>query len=66
MSPDAECPNCHRIRAFHDDEMEDLEEGLTVCTECQMAVAINTVVGDILTGELEVPLDIDLEAEKGA
>lgn len=52
MSPDAECPSCGKIRAFHDDEMQDLEEGLLVCLECKFMVIPNEIVGDILTGEI--------------
>lgn len=51
MSPDAECPSCHKIRAFHDDEMEGLEEGLVICAECGLEVIETAFTLEVLRGE---------------
>lgn len=51
MSPDAPCPECGRITAFHDEEMEGVDDGSVVCATCHLMVVESAFVLEIASGE---------------
>jgi NAD-dependent SIR2 family protein deacetylase len=51
MSPDAPCPRCGKIVAFHEDEMDDLEDGIAVCPACGLEIEYAVFFGEVLGGK---------------
>ena len=51
MSPEAPCPECGKIVDFHEDEMEEVEDGIALCAECGMRVVENAFVAEVFAGE---------------
>lgn len=51
MSPEEVCPECGKLRLFHEDEMEGVREGTVVCTKCSLEHEYYVFLGEVLDGE---------------
>jgi hypothetical protein len=51
MSPVEACPGCGRDEMFHEDELDDLRKGETLCVECTLERCFNVFLAEVLAGE---------------
>lgn len=51
MSPLETCPECDRDEMFHEDELDDLRKGHTLCVECTLERGFHVFLAEVLAGE---------------
>lgn len=51
MNPILPCPHCGKDTDFHDDEVEQVEEGSAVCVRCGMALEEANLAHEIVSGK---------------
>lgn len=57
MSPVLPCPECKKPYAFHEDEVEMVQMGATLCLDCGIEVQRNALIIDMFLGVEPLPED---------
>lgn len=51
MNPRMACPQCGKPTDFHDDEVEQVEDGRAICLQCGLELAEANMVLEIVAGQ---------------
>ena len=51
MNPIRPCPQCGKDTDFHEDELEGLEDGRTICLQCGLELTEANMILDIVAGK---------------
>lgn len=55
MSPVMACPQCKKPYPFHDDEVEMVQMGATLCLDCGLEYQRNSLIIEMMTSEEPLP-----------
>lgn len=63
MNPVRPCPGCGKDFNFHEDELEGVEDGRSICLDCGMELEMSWWVLDVVAGRIDVSHLLEDEEE---